>query len=268
MKSAVYSSVVLFIGLCCSPSTLFAVDTFLNVDQPRTVASMTGGTDRFSVFLSQNRSYCCTVSAASTVGSRFGTVSGLGQLIAVDRGKDDPPANADGSNLGVAGRKCFLAPTGSSSNFANISLPVAIGLAGTSTAQDVTGICEETSLLGGYNTSVTDFNFLEVSVSDNIVFPFGGATINGVLLLRDVINNVNKEASFSVTTNSSNGLGRVDINIHDFVGNQSFGPIIINHDGPPGSVNARLVQYNILSANPFSFEPVLEQAFAVKGTRH
>ncbi len=252
-----------------APGESRAVDYELVVDTPRQLSSVNGAADTVNVFLFTNRSYCCSTSAENAIGVRLGAPSSTGPFTVTSRGKDDAPTTRSALVASVDTTKCLYTTANTTPATQSVFFTMLIGGGGNSVGTNVIAICEETSLFGGYNTSVTDFNFLEINVSNSTFAGggVGGTTVNGTVLLRDVVNGVSYQVPFTVTTDAVTGLGRKDIDIHTLVGNKSFGPVIINHDGPPGAVAARVVQYNITSQNPLDFVPVLEQQFVARGKR-
>jgi hypothetical protein len=130
--------------------------------------------------------------------------------------------------------------------------------AGTSTVtEDVIMNCRETTLLGGFNTSVTDFNFLELTNSLNS----NNGTITGTVVARNAISDT-EILNVGFTINPGD---RSDIDIHSAAGPGAFGPVFVCHDGPPNSVVAVMSQYNITSQAPLEFEPVAQTVFQTIG---
>ena len=93
--------------------------------------------------------------------------------------------------------------------------------------------CGETTLYGGYNTNVSNFNFLEiVNISNSPVSGTITATnSNGTVV-------INKQA-FSVSANN-----RLDVDIHTPAGAGKYGSIRVTHDAPLGALQAYVSQYN------------------------
>ena len=120
--------------------------------------------------------------------------------------------------------------------------------------------CDETTLYGGFNTSVTDYNFLEIS---NTLSPYTSAPltqeINGTVTAINTVPDpdvvVIDRATFPLPIAAGS---RLDINIHSAAGNGAFGTVRLCHDGPLGSINAVVSQYNIVSG-PLDFAPVAQE---------
>ena len=93
--------------------------------------------------------------------------------------------------------------------------------------------CVETTLYGGYNTNVNDFNFLELTNTTN-------ATITGTVTAVNfdgttVIDN----QAFSVDASR-----RIDIDLHTAAGADKFGLVRVTHDGPAGALQGYVSQYS------------------------
>lgn len=92
--------------------------------------------------------------------------------------------------------------------------------------------CYETTLFGGFNTNVNDFNFLELT---NI----GNATITARVSAIEFDDTVAlNNAEFAVPAGQ-----RVDVSLHDFAGMNKFGFVRVTHDAPLGTLNGAVSQY-------------------------
>ncbi len=250
----------------CLSAPAFGATIEMMLDQPRTLATV-ASTDEFIISLQANRSACCTITASDSPLAHFRQFAGGAPYGITTRGKDSPPANREINFVTPArsARACFLA--GDTATLASTSIVFSPGFnnIGSGTGSNVTVLCQNTALIGGYNTSVTDFNFLEILLSNSVTtdgrFAIDGSQVDVVLLIRDAVTGSAFRQRLRINSNAGDGLGRADVAIHDIVGPGKFGSIIINHSGPPGSITARLVQYKITSTNPLRFEPVLEQPF-------
>jgi hypothetical protein len=109
--------------------------------------------------------------------------------------------------------------------------------------------CDDTTLFGGFNTMVTDFNFLELTNT------LSSLDLNVTLRLMPV-----KGEPFERTVLVKKGL-RFDMDIHSLVGPGTYGSMQLMHDGPKGGLKAELVQYRITSQDPLKFDPVSRQTF-------
>jgi hypothetical protein len=128
----------------------------------------------------------------------------------------------------------------------------------------VKALCEETTLVGGFNTSVTDFNFLEISVYNSSLNTFD-TTVTGIIYVQRTINGNTEEIPFSITVPAGQNVIRQDFSIHDAVSNVAdFGAVSIIHNGSAAQVKAKLTQYRIVSQSPLDFEPVLQEIFTQK----
>ncbi len=149
-------------------------------------------------------------------------------------------------------RVCFAVPPTIVSGLAQITISSAGPFPNSALAY-----CDETTLYAGFNTSVTDFNFLELTnLLDMETFP-GGRDLTALVTVVNTVPNPDVTAingqSFDVPAGS-----RVDVDIHSRTGPGAFGPVKICHNGSPGSLKAVVSQYNITSTAPFDFAPVAQ----------
>jgi len=142
----------------------------------------------------------------------------------------------------VHSRACFTVPEGVSSLHFNLT-----ALNDSPAFNTLRINCDDTTLIGGYNTAAGEFNFLEITNRTNGVInirirgysePAGGAQVID---------------SFVAVEPSAGGTKRVDFDIHSLVEPGAFGALKITHDGPAGSISAAVSQYKVLSTNPLDF---------------
>ncbi len=203
-----------------------------------------------------NRCYCCfAYSDLASDNVRFGTTQinadegGFSSLTVTARGRAAPRMEAN------RGRVCFSTGTFESA-------VVRLELLHDDSGDDIDDVrmrCDETTLYGGYNTSVTDFNFLELTSTLN-PDSSGTQTITGTITATNVVTSpdttVIDEQEFTLNAGS-----RTDVDIHTAAGTSTFGPVRVCHNGPPGSVSAVMSQYRITSSTPLEFEPVAQEVF-------
>ena len=105
--------------------------------------------------------------------------------------------------------------------------------------------CAETTLYGGYNTNVSNFNFLEVvNISNTAISGTITATnSNGTVV-------INKQA-FTVSANN-----RLDVDVHTPAGAGKYGSIRVTYNGPVGALQAYVSQYNG-TASSFSLSGIV-----------
>ena len=222
---------------------------------PREVSGVVNA-DTITVQASNNRSYCCSVLRTGGISStvEFTAFSNFGTIVPIARGTD-LPAVRNANN-----RFCWI-DTLSSSQYTG-SRNLLLGNITTSVSAQIW--CEETSLYGNYNTSVSDFNFLEITARTSI-----SSTINFKVRLKSAVTGQILNTDFTLTLDSSTGdTIRRDVSIHDLLGNTAdFGDVRITHDGAPGQVSARISQYDITSTNPLNFTLVGQEKFQ-RGTYH
>lgn len=205
-----------------------------------------------------NRSYCCLVHTASGDNARFSSVEIEGTTTAVSyfpRGMEQPVVVPEEPKS----RACFIAPE-SLTDSDEIALSLQFGESGfPAVASNVRVRCDETTLFCGFNTSVTDFNFLEIQNTLGKTPTGGIEKISGRVIGVDVISGTTKlDQAFEVGRGETSSK-RVDVDIHSKTGAGAFGPIVIIHDGPPGSIKAVVSQYNVTSSTPLTFAPVAQE---------
>lgn len=92
--------------------------------------------------------------------------------------------------------------------------------------------CVDTTLYGGYNTNVNDFNFLEISnvSTDAVTGSITATNFDGTVVI--------SAQAFTVQPGR-----RVDVDIHSAAGADKFGVVTVTHNGPPGALQANVSQY-------------------------
>lgn len=118
--------------------------------------------------------------------------------------------------------------------------------------------CDDTTLVGGWNTVVTQLNYLEVVNTTGFpvsvrLYGYSEAASGEKVL----------DVQFNITSNTA-GPRRRDIDIHSLVGKGTFGTLVLAHNGPLGSVKADIAQYRITSTNPFDFELVARNPLTLR----
>ncbi len=218
-----------------------------------------GDSDFVTLGVQRNRSYCIEIftysnSAAFSTFSNIVTDNdtGLDEAVTV-RGNAYPRVYG---GIGFANsenaRICLI--TGGSSQAAGSALLFDVRTTGALASGRSTLKAVETTLTGGFNTSVTDFNFLELTNTTSLNGLDDGV-ISGIVIGRNAITDQEiLNLSFSVNPGD-----RVDIDIHTAAGPGAFGPITVIHNGVPGALKGVVSQYRIVSTNPFDFEPVVQQ---------
>ena len=93
--------------------------------------------------------------------------------------------------------------------------------------------CDETTLYGGYNTNVNDFNFLEILNITN-------TTLNAAITATNSDGTV--VIAQQVVTVQPNR--RADIDLHTPAGANKFGLLEVIHNGPKGGLQASVSQYD------------------------
>lgn len=188
--------------------------------------NIASGNNTFSMNLEAGKSYSCTVMGTGT-GSNLdfsNSVTGpSGAIPAAFTGLITPAVVAEDV---VGDNRISVTPTESGAHIFTVI---------NADADAETGRldCVETTLYGGYNTNVNDFNFLELLNTTNSTIT---GTITAVNFDGTVV--INAQA-FTVTANN-----RADVDIHTAAGADRFGLIRVSHNGPPGALQASVSQYS------------------------
>ena len=209
----------------------------------------------FQIYIegSYQRSFCCTLLNSTTDGlPGFTTQSGFFGVPAdslINRGFS---GNATGPTFVNSRRKCWHEDPVEQ----NLG-PRSLGIGQPGVAQPIDVMCEETTLIGGFNTSVTDFNFLELSATSD-----SGAAqqnISGVIILSTTVSPEELTIPFTLDFAGATEV-RQDFSIHDRLGGRAdFGQVQIIHNAAPGVLKGRVTQYRIITQEPLDFEPVLQE---------
>lgn len=116
--------------------------------------------------------------------------------------------------------------------------------------EDVRVTCHETTLIGGFNTHLNQYNYLElVNLSDR--------PISGAIVLTDNNHDERLRLPFSVQ-----GSSRVDFDLHSRVGRDYYGIVKIIHDGPFQALTGHVAFYS--KRNPKASDIVLRGRFRLR----
>ena len=213
--------------------------------------------DKISSLFFGRRSYCCAMLTTPFAGpptfSSVENFSGEASASLIGRGPEGEAVCSTTGEECLNRRRCWHEdpdlPAPSVRRLVMTQLP--------SANQVIDVLCEETTLVGGFNTVVTDFNFLELSATSR-----GGeetSTIRGYIILKTTIGGQSIKLPFTLDFNGKSRI-RVDISLHDAINNaRDFGQVIVIHNAAPGVLKARVSQYRIVTLNPLDFEPVLQE---------
>ncbi len=187
--------------------------------------------DRFFVDLSASRSYDCQAVPTDPLtefdwdSAVVGTTGGTPENITAREAGAIVP-QIGGESGGNADNRLTLTPTTTDRFILTVE--------DAKTGGEVVRVrCFATTLFGGYNTNVNDFNFLELT---NI----GNATLNGTITATNFDGTVVINAqAFSVAAQR-----RVDIDLHTPAGTDKFGVVRVTHDGPLGTLQGNVSQYS------------------------
>lgn len=222
--------------------------------------------DKLEFLASAGRCYCCEVSsvASGALGVRFqnGAVTGSGSpvLNQTNRGRAEPIVTMSPNDTNGSSRACFSVANSDSSAINKVTFEIRSGADGLASTSRVIASCYETTLSGGFNTSVTDFNFLELTntLKQNTL---DSGVITGTVIARNAITDTEiLNQSFTAAPGD-----RVDIDIHSAAGSGAFGPVTVCHNGPQNSLGAVMSQYAVTSTQPLDFEPVSQLRFQTVG---
>jgi hypothetical protein len=250
-------------GVLLYPTALFAQHFSVVGRQAQATMALVSDGDTFETSVDAGSSYCCETLppsgssaffSSSTVQLRSYSVPQ--SLISGRYAGFDSPRMHDGS-----ARLCFVVPATTAFAWVVLSIGVVYG-----PLTNVTIYCEETTLYGGFNTNVTDFNFLEITNTlEKVTTPVSDRTLNLTLTAVNTtpdpdVTIIDQEA-FSVAAGT-----RRDINIHERAGAGVFGTLKLTHNGAPGAIKAVLSQYNITTLTPtLDFAPVAQDMLRVRG---
>lgn len=255
-KTTFLSLISCFLTLAYT-ETCSATEYFLIAETPFTPSAVTSS-DVINFTVVPGRSYCLEM--RTVTGAVLAAIQALSvtdtDLIITDssRGDASPPIYSPGiTNFSSLSRKCFIAAGNNSNVSSNRVRATLTFTSGTSAGQTEVRL-QDTTLIGGFNTGVTDFNFLELT---NSLAPTNrdSGVISGTITAKNVITDV----VFLTRSFSVNAGNRLDVNLHDAVGPGAFGIIIVSHNGPSGSLKGQVSQYRLVSTVPFDFEPVVQQ---------
>lgn len=249
-------------GLPYLTSHAFAADFQVPAGTSQKIATVNDN-DNVNMTFQFGRSYCCEGWTENAIQpftfSRVKDNAGITLPSAVARGLASPILGNGLDTSRALSRFCFtgeLAPSGDDSQIARCEVDLTVP------RNNVTFRTYETTLVGGFNTSVTDFNFLEITNTLN-------ANINddGVVSGRVIARNALTDTVVLNTTFEVNPGDRIDINLHEPAGAGVFGPLEITHDAPLGALQATVSQYRIVSTAPLDFEPVAQTVLRPAGAQ-
>lgn len=204
----------------------------------------------FQTNASQPRSSVCCTALSDDLDPEFTAVTRLGTfggpISFSTRGGIAPqiPSNSNGVSAAEGARACFISEAGSRFQLTVNRSNVTPG----STFADLAIHCDETSLYGGYNTVVTELNYLEIVNTTVLALNahlYGYDASSGDLVI-----------DATITLPGGAGPRRTDIDLHSLVGQGKFGSLVLAHDGPKGAVKADVAQYRITTLIPFDFDLV------------
>lgn len=216
--------------------------------------------DLIDFVAAEDRSYCCSINS-STAGAniRFSTVY------------DTPGETPDYSDYPINARGDWEPLLGTGPAEARACLSTAKDYLAPAAPYDLPRlrithdaggpvpagvICYETTLFGGFNTFVTDFNFLELTNTTN-----SDITVD-VVAFNSVTGSQTPIVSQNLTLKANS---RKDLDIHSAAGSGAYGPVLVMHNGTPGSVIAILNQYKITATSPtLTFDPVATVVFKTR----
>ncbi len=239
-----------FVAFISNPA--YAANFKIPTNSSVTFASL-AQSDQVEFSVERDRSYCVEGSAPTGIlfYSNAALNSSGGGIVfeTTERGSAYPGLNGSNPAGTVSkSRICGIITAPSSLSANGIVFRATVGAAITNaTARGV-----ETTLFGGFNTSITDFNFLELTNVTQANGSLDTGVVTGTIIAVDAITDEEKlRQNFTINPGD-----RIDVNIHDAVGAGAFGPIRVIHNGVPGALKGVVSQYRIVTTSPLDFEPV------------
>ncbi len=218
---------VAVVGLL-SATPAHAVTNILTIGNSATYTVQTG--DKFLIDLGASRSYACEAVPLDPLTEFDFDQAVVGQATSGESiqakfaGSIVPQIG--GETGGNADNRVTVTPT-TTDRFA---LTVATAKSG---GELVEVRCYATTLFGGYNTNVNDFNFLELTNT-------GNQTLSGTITAINFDGTtVIDGLAFSVPAQR-----RVDVDLHSPAGPNKFGLVRVTTDGPLGTLQANVSQYS------------------------
>lgn len=124
-----------------------------------------------------------------------------------------------------------------------------------STFNELELYCEDSTLIGGFNTVVTELNYLEII--HNAAVPI----IAHLYGYRETTSG-EKVIDTGLLIPGAGVQRRVDVDLHSAVGQGTFGTLVLTSDAPRGALTAYVAQYQIDSFIPFIFHLVARSPLA------
>jgi hypothetical protein len=257
--SIIKIAAIYILSLLVSDSAM-ASNSTLNPGSPPFLLPDTRNNIQVVTLFPSRRSICCQIHSVANQGAvRFGQhflTDQIDSLIITDRGGDHPLISPPGDQQG-GGRKCFYYED---PEVEYTTIRFQLSSLNNINYGNTYGHCTDTTLYGGFNTSVTDFNFIEISnvLKSNSIST--GVITGKIVAIDSISDTIIIDREFTIQAGS-----RTDVDIHSISGPGKFGQVIIYHDGPPGSLQAVSSQYRIVTQNPLDFKPVSQQQFETRG---
>ncbi len=250
--------------LCFISSSAYAQTTFnIVADRRVTIPTLTNN-DNLLLRANSGSSYCCDLAAevGSAASPYFNSTSVsvtdfAGTTTVTGRFSAESPELANGQ-----GRVCFILNRSFDQPQATLNVGVAGGPATNAQAE-----CRETTLFGGFNTSVTDFNFLEISNTLDSTSALAAAReVTCSVTAINTVPNPDTVAINQQTVTIAAG-SRSDVDIHSAAGTGAFGPVVLACNGAPGAIKAVMSQYNVTSTSPtLDFAPVAQDVLQTRAS--
>ena len=171
------------------------------------------------------RSYSCSVVGSDSESNLKFTTSDSAQPTWQFCGAITPELSHGSGDDVADNRVCFISSTAGTKSFGVQSMK--------GSGEPARIECVETTLYGGYNTFVNPFNFLELLNISNAPIRVYVTAVNydGHI----VVDNL----SYEIAANR-----RQDVDLHTPAGLSKYGLVKVTHNGPYGSLQAQVSQYN------------------------
>ncbi|MCC6220613.1 MAG: hypothetical protein IT291_05145 [Deltaproteobacteria bacterium] len=221
------STFALFAFLFAFPQVVFAAGFVTMGSSPSVEGGSTVSSGQvFSLQVEADRSYACTVLGDGT-GTNLDLSDTLsysgGTLTGRFTGNMTPVVTEEGT---LGDNRLSFTPTVSGLHTMTLTNAESGG-------ENAKIECQETTLYGGYNTNVSDFNFLELlnTTNDTVTALVTAINFDGTVVI--------DQQSVSIAANR-----RADVDIHTAAGANKFGLIMVSHNGPFGALQGRVSMYS------------------------
>ncbi len=207
-----------------------ATDYLFSTGVEHSLTATVNSGDAMNIYLERGHSYNCEASPQSVSSNIIlstnvrDSLNLTGESFTARRTSQMSPVLSFSVGFANGSRLSLIPPT---SKLWNISFTTTfVG------GESVVMICRDTTLEGGFNTFINNFNFLELTnlTTDAISGTITAVNFNGAVVIN--------AQPFSV------GAGlRFDVDIHTPAGPNRYGTVTVVHDGPTAGLSGTISQY-------------------------